>query len=66
MQPQAIAQGGKAGNLKSRRGERQAGGKGRRALLVTGSLLTAQSWGNSARALLNLFSATELGADEVS
>lgn len=59
MQPQAIAQGGKGGNLKSRRGVRQAGEKGRR-------LLTAQGWGSSARALLNLFSASELGADEVS
>lgn len=27
MQPQAIAQAGKGGNLKSRRGERQAGGR---------------------------------------
>lgn len=58
MQPQAIAQGGKGGNLKSRRGERQAGEKGDVSLLL-------RSGAARPGPCLTLFSASELGADEV-
>ena len=56
MQPQAIAQGGKGDNLKSRRGERQAGEKGDVSLLLRSgaarpgpclTCLVPQSWGQT-------------------